>query len=96
MIIGVGETDDSVLEGVEEMAKMGVVANLRALRINEMNRPRLTEALGFEPGSVDGQRLKILAEGQKAILEKYDLTTLNFKTMCFSCQCCDVVPFRDL
>ena len=39
-----------------------------------------------------------IATGKKIskILEENNLTTLSFKTMCFSCQCCDLVPFRDL
>lgn len=96
IIVGAGETDDELLAGIEELAGIGVVANIRALRVNDINRDRLTGALGHEPETIDGQRLKRLAVAHKAILEKHGLSTLDFKTMCFSCQCCDIIPFRDL
>jgi biotin synthase-related radical SAM superfamily protein len=95
LIVGLGETDQNVLEGVEALAEIGVVAGLRALRVNAINRGPLTEALGrIEP--VSEERMLGLALAQKDILERHGLTTLTFETMCFSCTCCDIVPFRDI
>jgi biotin synthase-related radical SAM superfamily protein len=95
IIIGMGESDENVLDGVEALARIGVVASLRPLRLNHMNRKAMTEALGpLEPIKKD--RLIKLAIGQKRILERYRLTTLSFRTMCNACTCCDIVPFRDI
>ncbi len=96
LIIGMGETDDEILQKVEELAKIGVVATLRALRVNELNIPKLIKTLGFEPEPVSVERLLSLAERQKQILDKYNLTTCEFKTMCHRCKSCDIVPQQDI
>jgi biotin synthase-related radical SAM superfamily protein len=95
IIIGLGETDPVVLQGVEHLAKHGCVATLRSLRTNGFNRERLTREIG-EVGPVDDVRLLRLVRAQKKVLERYDLTTVNFRTMCHSCGCCDIVPFVDI
>jgi biotin synthase-related radical SAM superfamily protein len=95
LIIGMGESDENVLDGVEALARIGVVASLRPLRLNDMNLKAMTEALGeIEP--INKDRLIKLAIGQKRILQRYGLTTLSFRTMCNACTCCDIVPFRDI
>jgi biotin synthase-related radical SAM superfamily protein len=95
IIVGMGESDESVLQGVERLARMGVVATLRPLRLNDLNRMEMEAALGrLEP--VSEERLLRLALGQKRILEENGLSTLTFDTMCNACTCCDLVPFRDL
>lgn len=96
IIIGLGETDEEVEEGVVALAKMGVVANVRAIRINGINEPIIREGLEKLPEKVSAERLQKLAHIHKAVLEKHGLTTKTFRTMCFSCQCCDIVPMRDL
>jgi biotin synthase-related radical SAM superfamily protein len=95
IIYGMGESDDNVLDGVESLASMGVVATLRGIRINDTNREMLEEALGpLEP--VTAERMVRLAKAHKAILERHGLSTLTFSTMCHECTCCDIVPFRDI
>ena len=95
IIVGMGESDQSVLEGVERLAKMGVVATLRPLRVNELNRKDMEMALGeLEP--VSEERLLRLAREQKRILTENGLSTLTFDTMCNACTCCDIVPFKDI
>jgi len=95
MIVGLGETDEDVAEGLEALACMGVVPNLRALRINKANEKRLGEALGRPPERVSAERLLALADIHKKALEKHGLTPKTFQTMCFSCGCCDIVPMID-
>lgn len=95
IIIGLGETDDSILGGSECLAKEGVVATLRALRVTDCNRPSLVGALG-ELKPVTAERLIFLAREHKKILKKCGLSTLTFDTMCHACGCCDIVPFVDL
>jgi biotin synthase-related radical SAM superfamily protein len=95
IIIGMGESDRNVIEGVERLAEMGVLATLRPLRLNDLNRREMEAALGhLEP--VSEERLVRLALEQKRILEENGLSTLTFDTMCSACTCCDLVPFRDV
>ncbi len=96
IIIGLGEKDDEVEEAVRTLAKLGAIANIRRLRTNRYNAEPLKEALGRPPEGVSADRLIRLAQMHKKVLEEYDLSTLDFKTMCLSCQCCDIVPMRDL
>jgi biotin synthase-related radical SAM superfamily protein len=94
IIVGMGESDNNVLEGVERLASMGCVATLRALRLNDINRGPMTEALGrLEP--VSPERMMRLAKEHRWTLERYGLTTISLRTMCPQCGCCDIVPFRD-
>jgi len=95
IIVGMGETDANVLQGVEELARRGCIATLRPLRLNDLNRRPMTEALGtLEELTPD--RLLRLAREHRRILESYGLTSLTLHTMCHECGCCDIVPFRDL
>lgn len=95
IIFGLGETDESVLEGATVLANMGCVATLRALRRDEQNIAHLQDAIGPLP-PVTADRMTHLATEEKKILGKYGLTTLGFKTMCFACLSCDIVPFWDV
>jgi Lipoate synthase len=95
IIYGLGENDSDVIEEMERLASIGVIPGLRALKISSRNKEKLTQFLGdLTPVSED--RMISLAESQKQVLLKYGLTTETFKTMCFECQCCDIVPFKDL
>jgi len=95
IIIGLGESDENVIEGVETLARMGCVANLRPLRINEYNRKRLERSLGpLKP--VTAERLIRLANEQKQIFTIYNISLHDMKTMCGACHCCDLIPFLDI
>ncbi len=96
IIIGFGEGDAEVEEGVRALAERDVVVNLRRLIINKFNEEMARETLGKIPEKVKADRLIDLATMQKNVLEEHDLSTLSFKTMCLSCECCDIVPMRDL
>ena len=95
IIYGLGESDDDVIKEMERLASMGVIPGLRALKISSKNKENLTRSLG-ELTPVSKERMILLAKEQKRILLKYGSTTETFKTMCFECQCCDIVPFKDL
>jgi len=95
IIFGMGESDRSILDGVERLARMGIVPTLRPLRLNEINRPVLEKALGpLEP--VTPQRVLSLSRWSKEILMSYGLTPTTYRTMCHHCRCCDIVPFADI
>lgn len=95
IIYGLGESDEQILEAVEQMAKMGITAGLRMLVLNDINRPHVERALG-KLTNPSKERMVGLAKAHKKILQKYNLDTRTFQTMCFACTCCDLVPFRDL
>lgn len=95
IIYGMGETDDDVISEMDHIASIGCLPSLRALKITDSNRDTLQKVLG-KVEAVDKERMMRLAKEQKRIMEKYGLTTMTFRTMCFECQCCDLVPFRDV
>jgi biotin synthase-related radical SAM superfamily protein len=95
IIYGLGETDESVIEGVEFLAKIGCVATLRALKIDDRNRPALEETLGILEAVTPERMVKLAREAENAFII-YDMSPLKFKTMCHECTCCDLVPFKDL
>ncbi|MEM0343509.1 MAG: radical SAM protein [Thermoplasmata archaeon] len=95
IILGLGESDDDVIEGTKVLANMGCVATLRALRKSEYNAAELERALGpLTPLTAD--RVLSLARAQKDVLASYGLTPLKFRTMCHACLACDIVPFWDV
>jgi lipoate synthase len=95
IIVGMGETDENVLDGLETLAEMGCVPTLRPLRLNDINRAPMTEALG-ELRPITPERMLHLARELRRIMESHGLTSYSLHTMCHECGCCDIVPFRDL
>ena len=95
IIVGMGETDANILQGVQELASRGCVATLRPLRLNDLNRRPMAEALGTME-ELTPERLLRLAREHRRILENNGLTSLTLHTMCHECGCCDIVPFRDI
>lgn len=96
LIVGLGETDEEVLETVRELAASGVAVNLRPLRLNAQNRGPLEKALGKEPETPRASRLLGLASAQKRIFSEHGLDPSLFQTMCHRCTACDLEPFRDI
>ena len=95
LLVGLGESDENLLDGIRYFAERGIVATLRPLRINDFNREALTEALGpLVP--VTAERIVDLATRAKAIMEECGTTSRTYHTMCHECGCCDIVPFRDV
>lgn len=95
IIFGMGESDKEITECFEKLCYMGVVPTVRALRQNSMNKENLKKAIGQQP-PITSDRVISIAKTQKRILEKYNLDTRSFHTMCIECTCCDIVPFRDI
>ncbi len=89
-IIGLGEDDATVLDGVSLLAEMGVIPNLRPispspLRAGEITIDRPSKA-----------RLLYLAEKTREILTFHGLDARKAKTMCLPCTGCDMTPFLDI
>lgn len=87
IIIGLGETDDCVRQGVEYLAKMGVIAVLRPISISPLRKEELKTAVRPSP-----ERLKKLLRMTREILKKYDLRADVSQTMCLACTGCDLTP----
>jgi biotin synthase-related radical SAM superfamily protein len=89
-IIGLGESDETVEKGVEDLAKIGVIPILRPVSASpyrageiEINRPT-------------PERLQKLARIEKALLDKYHLDASKATTMCLPCTGCDIAPYCDV
>jgi biotin synthase-related radical SAM superfamily protein len=96
VIVGLGETDAEVVKGVEWMAKIGVVANLRPLYINPYRRRDIAEATQKKASRPSAARMLKLALNYKSILEAHDLKTSLFQTMCYKCTGCEIAPQQDI
>lgn len=96
IIYGLGETTESIPQTIERLAENGIVPTLRKVNINQRNRQRIEKTLNDKLPVLSPEDMVELALDQKRILEKYGLTTKEFKTMCHQCKCCDIVPFWDV
>jgi hypothetical protein len=92
VIIGLGERDEDVLKGVEDLARMGVAANIRSLRV----AGPVMERLAGLHHPVSAERMLGLALAQKGIFKRHGLDPTLFKTMCHRCGCCDICVGKDI
>jgi biotin synthase-related radical SAM superfamily protein len=89
MIIGLGESDETVIKGVDLLTGIGVIPVLRAVSIN----PSLPLPGAARPTA---DRILNLAFATKERLHAHDLSPLHAHTMCLPCTGCDLIPDRDL
>ncbi|HXY87387.1 MAG TPA: radical SAM protein [Candidatus Acidoferrales bacterium] len=89
IIVGLGESDETIVSGVEELAKIGVIPILRAA----VEHPLRSRIAIKRP---DAERLLRLAEKEREILDRYGLRCDKAQTMCAPCTGCDLIPHRDL
>lgn len=89
-ILGLGETDASVQDGVEKLASMGVIPNLRPISPHPLRKGEIAVE---RPSAY---RLMKLTRINKAALERHGLDVRKAKTMCLPCTGCDLTPQRDL
>jgi biotin synthase-related radical SAM superfamily protein len=90
VIVGLGESDRRLCQGIDELTEMGVLPVLRAvyphpLRVGEFKMVRPSK-----------ERLLGLARYMKMALERSDLDGGAALTGCYRCTGCDLVPGRDL
>ncbi len=90
VIIGLGESDKSLREGIEELAEMGVLPVLRAV----YPHPLRQGDIHMKRPSAD--RLLDLARYTRRVLDRCDLRGDVAETMCYRCTGCDLIPHRDL
>lgn len=94
ILYGLGETDQDIDMTLERLCRMNVLPGLRAVRINDLNRDRLLAA-GVPDERPTVLRALFLAGLQKSAMKRHGLNPERFHSMCFSCACCDLVPFVD-
>lgn len=93
-IIGLGESDRTVREGVEALAGIGVIPILRALNLHPL-RPDLAKICP-DAARPDADRLLRLARFERDVLDAHGLRADVSETMCLPCGGCDLVPHRDV
>ena len=91
IIIGLGETDECVRQGVEYLTRMGVIPVLRPISISPLRKYELKSAIRPSP-----ERLLRLTRMTREILKKYDLRVDLSQTMCLACTGCDLTPCHDI
>ena len=96
VLIGLGENDYTTLSGLQNLAEMGVVANLRPLRIPLAREEELRAATCGRAHRPSAARILGLALRYKKILNRHGLRTYRFRTMCFRCTGCEIVPQQDV
>jgi biotin synthase-related radical SAM superfamily protein len=89
-IIGLGESDTCVRDGVIHLAELGVIPILRPISASPL---RNGEIVISRPSA---DRLLNLARMEKDIFADYGLDSRLAKTMCLPCTGCDITPFRDV
>jgi len=90
LIIGLGEKDANIINGIEALADMGVIVVIRTIHLNEINEDRLDRKIDIQ--RIPKERLLRLREEQARILKDRGLDTREFRTMCFPCKGCDLEP----
>lgn len=88
-IIGLGESDSSVIEGIETLAKMGVIPILRPVNPHPL---RIGDCFMERPSP---ERLLRLAKIEAETLKNYGLNPRLAMTMCLKCRGCDLVGSVD-
>jgi biotin synthase-related radical SAM superfamily protein len=89
-IIGLGDSDACVHDGVEDLASRGVIPILRPIAISPLRQGTIPME---RPTAA---RLLSLASMERAILDRYGLRADRAATMCLPCTGCDITPHRDV
>lgn len=90
VIVGLGESDQALQEGIAELADMGVLPVLRAVYPHPL---RVGEIEMIRPSP---ERLTELARRLKRVLDDHGLRGDVAETGCYRCTGCDLIPHRDL
>jgi biotin synthase-related radical SAM superfamily protein len=90
ILIGLGETDETVIRGMEMLASRGVIPILRKVNPHPLRQGEI------HVEKVSAGRLLKLASEERRILEKHGIDVLQAVTGCLPCTGCDVSPVRDI
>jgi biotin synthase-related radical SAM superfamily protein len=90
VLVGLGESDETLRQGIDELAEMGVMPILRAVFPHPLREGEL------EMDRPSKERLLGLAHHLKRTLEKNELYGDFALTGCYLCTGCDLAPGQDL
>ncbi|HQA61846.1 MAG TPA: radical SAM protein [Methanothrix sp.] len=90
VIVGLGESEIALREGIEELAEMGVLPVIRAVYPHPL---RVGEVEMVRPSP---ERLLDLAGHLRRALDVHRLRGDVAETGCYRCTGCDLIPHRDL
>jgi biotin synthase-related radical SAM superfamily protein len=90
VLIGMGETDETLIEGMEMLASKGAIPILRK------TNPHPLRAGEIQIEKVSADRLLKLAAAERRILAKYGLDPARALTGCVPCTGCDITPMKDI
>lgn len=90
MLIGLGESDETLIDGMELLAGKGVIPILRKVNPHPLRKGEVYME------NVSARRLLSLAGEHRRILEKHGLDVRQAVTGCLPCTGCDVSPVRDV
>jgi biotin synthase-related radical SAM superfamily protein len=90
VIIGLGESDRALRQGIEELAEMGVLPVIRAVYPHPLRRDEI-EMIRPSP-----ERLIDLARYLQRVLDEHGLRGDVAETGCYRCTGCDLIPHRDI
>lgn len=96
MVIGIGETDEDVIAGMVELARLGAIATLYPYDPVPEWEQELTALTNGRAGRPGVERLWRLAIEHKEILEEYKLDPRSLMTMCPRCAASHIMPGIDL
>lgn len=89
-IIGIGEDDACIQDGVTRLAEMGVIPVLRPISVSPLRAGEITV------DRPSPERLLSLAAMTRDVLKRHGLDPLKARTMCLPCTGCDLTPLRDV
>ncbi|HYB59714.1 MAG TPA: radical SAM protein, partial [Candidatus Acidoferrales bacterium] len=89
ILVGLGEDDRSIISGMQELIKMGVIPILRAV----VEHPLRPQTKMRRPTA---DRLLRLARKERELLDENGLRADVAQTMCAPCTGCDLMPHRDV
>jgi biotin synthase-related radical SAM superfamily protein len=89
ILVGLGEDDETIINGMEELVRIGVIPILRAV----VEHPLRSQTGMRRP---DAERLLRLARKERILLDQYGLRADVAQTMCAPCTGCDLMPHRDV
>lgn len=94
IIVGLGETKQDVECLVTLLCMIGVAPVIRVVKRSPLTKERMERLFGEHPVTAD--QMIDYAKMQKQMMKDFGLDARDYRTMCFECGCCDIVPFRDL
>ncbi len=90
VIVGLGESDRALREGIDGLAEIGVLPVLRAVYPHPLRRDEIKM---IRPSP---ERLVDLARFTRKVLDEHGLRGDVAETGCYRCTGCDLIPHRDL